>query len=285
MSWSKDGILVSAAYESVQLSTRDGQDFKSKILDHSENRGFKWENPVQQVSWSSDGKSLASASFDTTVQLWDLNGNWEKTLGGINEKWSWVHSVSWSRSGQLAVGFLDGNIRIFKSDGTELESFHDKGKNVYSVNWSPDGKTLASANANYTVRLWDENGNFLQELKGHEANVLSVSWNPDGKILASASADGTVNLWNKDGTLLITLKGHTGAVNEINWSPDGKFLASASSDNTVKLWQLDVNLEDNEQLLDYLLVQSCDWMSEYFKTHPSETESDRLFCQGILTEN
>ncbi len=73
-----------------------------------------------------------------------------------------------------------------------------------------------------------------------------------------------MKLWNQDGTLLITLKGHTKAVNEVNWSPDGKFLATASSDKTVKLWRLDVNLEDNEQLLDYLLVQTCNWMSEYF---------------------
>jgi hypothetical protein len=151
---------------------------------------------VLSVSWSPDGKRLATGCADGTVKVWDAAGGWE--LLTIKRHTNRVWSVSWSPDGKrLATTSIDGTANVWEAaGGRELLSLKGHTGGLNCVSWSRDGKRLATGSADGTARVWDATGGSeLLSVKANTNGVPSVSWSPDGNRLATGSWEGTANVW------------------------------------------------------------------------------------------
>lgn len=196
---------------------------------------------VCSVAFSPDGRTLASASSDYTIKLWDARtGAYLKTLLGHTR---WIRSVAFSPDGTIiASGGGDNTVKLWNVDsGTCFATLRPHTGWLWSVAFSPDGAIVASASEDKTVKLWSvHTGECLKTFEGHTSWVQAVAFSPDGKLLASGSCDQTVKLWDVElGKCLKTFWDHASWVQTVAFSPDGKLLASGSCDQTVKFWDID----------------------------------------------
>ncbi|HEY7308607.1 MAG TPA: sigma-70 family RNA polymerase sigma factor [Gemmataceae bacterium] len=203
------------------------------------------------MTYSPDGKTLASAAHDGTVRLWDAaTGKALRLLGDDEQRRipyspsRWVFCLAFAPDGKrLAAGdhvhdWPAGALHIWDTaTGKEERRFMAHSGGVFAVAFSPDGKTLASSGAkDGKLRLWDAaTGKGLHVLNaGGPAGWLAFS--ADGKTLASAGGN-LVRLWNAaDGTERKQLQGHRDAITGMAFRPDGKELASVGKDKTLRLW-------------------------------------------------
>lgn len=234
--------------------------------------------PVWSVAVSPDGKTIASGSWDGTIQLWHVSIDNARipirTLAGHSGA---VWSVAVSSDGKLlASGSADRTVKIWNLQTGKLwKTFKGHSAGVFSIAFSPDNTLVASGSFDKTIKLWSINQGKsekyqqyshghsfghshghsfghsfghsqlysqaypLQTLFGHTQEVQSVAFSPDGQNLASGSSDGTVKLWDVNtGKALQTLSDHTDSVWSVAIAPDGQTLASGSWDRTVKIWNL-----------------------------------------------
>ena len=122
---------------------------------------------------------------------------------------------------------------------------------VWSVAYSPDGKTLAVADGPPdtpgTVTLWDlATRKVKATLDGHERGVATVVFSPDGKLLASGGWDGTIRIWDaQTGEPRHVLTGSERRVPSWRSRPTARLLASAGEGNVVTLWDVATGSEES----------------------------------------
>ena len=192
---------------------------------------------VRSVTWSPDGRFIASGSEDTTVQIWSPSTFAGSLVRAYRRHLSEVLSVSWSPDG-TRIASASKSVNIWDPNtGERMLDYHADGALVSMVCWSPDGTRIASASRDGTVQVWNAlTGETRLIYRGHAGRVHAVAWSPDGMSIASGGEDTTVQVWDAGrGSHLFTLREHTRSVLSVAWNPTGSRIASGSQDKTVQV--------------------------------------------------
>ncbi|KAL1489266.1 hypothetical protein ABEB36_014199 [Hypothenemus hampei] len=158
------------------------------------------------LTWSPDGRYLASGGNDNVVNVWPRSNDGHQSettpLHTFVQHQAAVKALAWCpwQPHILATGggTADRHIRIWNCNtGTCVNSIDTKSQ-VCSLLWAQNYKELVSGHgfANNEVAIWKYPAmTKVSELKGHTARVLHLAMSPDGSTILSAGADETLRLW------------------------------------------------------------------------------------------
>ncbi|MGE0607530.1 MAG: c-type cytochrome domain-containing protein [Pirellulales bacterium] len=201
-----------------------------------------------------DNNKLASASLDKNAVVWDVLPVWtlERTIGGLDSPLfaDRVIALKFSPDGQLlATGggepSRSGEVKLFNvADGNLVRDIADAHSDtVFGLDFSSDGKYLASCAADKFVKVFDvATGEKVKSFEGHTHHVLGVAFRWDGTRLMSCGADNAVKVWNfETGDQVATIAGYAKQATSISFIGDSVNTISSGGDGTVRMHNSDNN--------------------------------------------
>jgi cytochrome c len=236
--------------------------------------------PVVALAVSSDGKSMASASWDHTVRVWPLvggagGGRAARVLEGHAQN---VNGVAFLPNGRVVSAGYDATIRIW-SVATPAQS-----PNVIAlptplnaVAVAPDGEILA-AGADGRVHFLSAGGEPSGEIEAQPTPIIAVAVSPDGKLVAASSIRGSVAIIDRASRKLArTLVGPGLPVWSLAFFPDNRTLLTGGTDRIIRRW----DAETGEQFGSIALGGPDDPLAAFAGDHGAEVFRACVACHTL----
>ncbi len=233
---------------------------------------------ITSLAWSPDGKRIASASGDRTVQVWDAETGTLVVPPYMGHQ-APVLTVDWAVSAPqnlLASGGVDGTVQVWTVTPHRVVGVCKLGiLPMSAVAWSPDGKFLA-VGVEKQVQIWRADApGVVVERYDQQAVVKSVAWSPvwpsvgnlHRAMLASGDEEAKVHIWSPGRAEPHQVyERHRTSVGVVAWSPDGKYVASGGG-QTVQVWRV----EDKEPIFTTLPsrakgLPAVSWQPQPYRT-------------------
>ncbi|AQZ12006.1 PRP4 (YPR178W) [Zygosaccharomyces parabailii] len=199
------------------------------------------ENRVAATKFHPSGNYIASASFDMTWRLWDVESRNELLLQeGHSQE---IYSLAFQCDGALlCTAGLDSMGLVWDlRSGKRTTVLSGHAQPIYSVDWSPNGYQVVTGSGDGTLKIWDLRKSEHQEtILAHNSIVTRVKFDKSGCCLISCGYDKAINLYSTDNWLkLTTLQGHMDKILCSDIAEGASSVVSSGWDRSVKLWRVE----------------------------------------------
>lgn len=197
------------------------------------------QDRVRAVAFAPEGRSLASASTDGTIRLWEVGQG--QAIGCLNLSFP-VWSVAFTPDGtQLACVGEDCTVALWDLHRAGC-SWRVKGHSgsIDCLTIAPSGEYLLTGGRDGMLKLWDrETGRERKSLLAHQGAVWGAAFSPDGRTILSGGQDRNLRLWEvSTAESLALFPEQPMLVTCLAISPDGKLALTGGVDGVIHLWDL-----------------------------------------------
>ena len=193
------------------------------------------DREAYRVEFTRDGAVVATGfndAGDETKRVWPPDGSPPRRPRKGEGPYDAV-----ARSGGLSATLDEGRVHLWRAGTPAGDLVNPTRSVVTDVAFSPDGRSVGTADEQGTARVWDVATRTNIALRGHVAAVNSISFSPSGQLVVTAGADGTARVWQAASGASVAVLGATGRpVFAAEFSPDGRFVATGGADRVVRLY-------------------------------------------------
>jgi WD40 repeat protein len=196
---------------------------------------FDHGNMVFKVRFNHDGDRIVTAGYDGSAKIWTLDG---ALIGAFRHHRSAVTDALFNGNDELVTGSDDGSVALLRIEKEQPFAMVTQQGVARNLARASDESMIACAFDCGAVRVIDPSGHILHEFQTDGGRINDIRFSPDNSSLLTSSFTGSAEIWSIiDGRRITRLDAGDGDwVYGAQFSRDGSIVGTVSGTGLISLW-------------------------------------------------